>query len=206
VSSAALEQTTFAQPSLGKKNSKAGDAKRSSTSIATINPEFKDLAQTWGWKMITVHEKMYPWPSSGYHPVLGLRWSKSSEQHEQDKHPRGSVGYARDRLFDSAPPSAVSRDKSVRRFAQDNVSVVSWRCKKPASSRISIVCQTSQRLWGAAPSNASATRAKRLRRRARLVVHGVKAFEKPIFGRCIRISCTGHHRHPRVRLSLRKAA
>jgi hypothetical protein len=26
----------------------------------TINPEFKDLAQTWGWKMITVHEKMYP--------------------------------------------------------------------------------------------------------------------------------------------------
>jgi hypothetical protein len=25
-----------------------------------INPEFKDLAQTWGWKMITVHEKMYP--------------------------------------------------------------------------------------------------------------------------------------------------
>ena len=120
VSSAALEQTTFAQPSLGKKNSKAGDAKRSSTSIATINPEFKDLAQTWGWKMITVHEKMYPWPSSGYHPVLGLRWSKSSEQHGQDKHPRGSVGYARDRLFDSAPPSAVSRDKSVRRFAQDD--------------------------------------------------------------------------------------
>jgi hypothetical protein len=27
--------------------------------IGTINPEFKDLAQTWGWKMITVHEKMY---------------------------------------------------------------------------------------------------------------------------------------------------
>ena len=26
----------------------------------TINPEFKDLAQTWGWNMITVHEKMYP--------------------------------------------------------------------------------------------------------------------------------------------------
>jgi hypothetical protein len=25
-----------------------------------IHPEFKDLAQTWGWKMITVHEKMYP--------------------------------------------------------------------------------------------------------------------------------------------------
>src|SRR3984957_8513072 len=28
--------------------------------IRTINPEFKDLAQTWGCKMITVHEKMYP--------------------------------------------------------------------------------------------------------------------------------------------------
>jgi putative endonuclease len=28
--------------------------------IRTINPEFKDFAQTWGWKMITVHEKMYP--------------------------------------------------------------------------------------------------------------------------------------------------
>ena len=27
--------------------------------IGTINPEFKDLAQTWGWNMITVHEKMY---------------------------------------------------------------------------------------------------------------------------------------------------
>jgi putative endonuclease len=28
--------------------------------IRTINPEFKELAQTWGWKMITVHEKMSP--------------------------------------------------------------------------------------------------------------------------------------------------
>jgi putative endonuclease len=29
--------------------------------IRTINPEFKDLAQTRGWKkMITAHEKMYP--------------------------------------------------------------------------------------------------------------------------------------------------
>jgi putative endonuclease len=28
--------------------------------IGTINPEFKDLAQTWGWKTITGHEKMYP--------------------------------------------------------------------------------------------------------------------------------------------------
>jgi hypothetical protein len=34
--------------------------------IRTINPEFKDLAQTWGWKMITAHEKMYPRPSGGY--------------------------------------------------------------------------------------------------------------------------------------------
>ncbi len=32
--------------------------------------------------------------------------------------------------FDSAPLSAVSRDKSVRRSAQDDVFVVSWRCKK----------------------------------------------------------------------------
>ncbi len=28
--------------------------------IRTINPEFKDLAQTWGRKMITAPEKMYP--------------------------------------------------------------------------------------------------------------------------------------------------
>jgi hypothetical protein len=28
--------------------------------IRTIHPEFKDFAQTWGRKMITVHEKMYP--------------------------------------------------------------------------------------------------------------------------------------------------
>jgi putative endonuclease len=28
--------------------------------IRIINPEFKDLAQTWRWKMIAVHEKMYP--------------------------------------------------------------------------------------------------------------------------------------------------
>jgi hypothetical protein len=27
--------------------------------IRAINPEFKDLEQSWGWKMITVHEKMY---------------------------------------------------------------------------------------------------------------------------------------------------
>ena len=28
--------------------------------IRTINPEFKDLAETWGWKMITAHEKIKP--------------------------------------------------------------------------------------------------------------------------------------------------
>jgi hypothetical protein len=27
--------------------------------VRMINPEFKDLAQTWGSKMITVHEKVY---------------------------------------------------------------------------------------------------------------------------------------------------
>jgi len=43
--------------------------------------------------------------------------------------------------FDSAPPSAVARDKSVRRSAQDDVFVASWRCKKPASSRISIAAK-----------------------------------------------------------------
>jgi putative endonuclease len=32
--------------------------------IRTINPEFKDLAQTWGWRMISMHEKMHPRPSS----------------------------------------------------------------------------------------------------------------------------------------------
>jgi hypothetical protein len=53
-------------------------------------------------------------------PECGLRWSKISERHGQDEHRRGSLGYARDRLFDSAPPSAASRDKSVRRSAQDD--------------------------------------------------------------------------------------
>jgi putative endonuclease len=60
--------------------------------IGAINPEFKDLAQTWGWKMITVHDKDVPVtikcvPKED--PVLGLRWSKRSEQHGEDKHPRG---------------------------------------------------------------------------------------------------------------------
>ena len=29
-------------------------------SFSTTGLEFKDLAKPWGWKMITVHEKMYP--------------------------------------------------------------------------------------------------------------------------------------------------
>jgi putative endonuclease len=28
--------------------------------IRTTNPNFKDLAETWGWKLITSHEKMNP--------------------------------------------------------------------------------------------------------------------------------------------------
>ena len=28
--------------------------------IRTLNPDFKDLAETWGWKFITTHEKMNP--------------------------------------------------------------------------------------------------------------------------------------------------
>ena len=50
--------------------------------IRTINPEFKDLAQTWGWELITVHEKMYRDHQVRIAPpVVWLRWSKSSEQH-----------------------------------------------------------------------------------------------------------------------------
>jgi putative endonuclease len=60
--------------------------------IRTINPEFKDLAQTWGWKMITAHDKDVPvtirWVPQ-QDPVRGFRWLKSSERHGQDKSPRG---------------------------------------------------------------------------------------------------------------------
>jgi hypothetical protein len=49
-----------------------------------------------------------------------LRWLKSFERHRQNKHPRGSFGYAQDRLFDSAPSSTVFRDESVKRSAQDD--------------------------------------------------------------------------------------
>jgi hypothetical protein len=45
------------------------------------------------WIALYRHEK------SVSEAVLGLRWSKSSEQHWQDKQRRGSLGYARDRLF-----------------------------------------------------------------------------------------------------------
>jgi len=61
------------------------------------------------------------WPLRGYPGFFSdFDGRKASSSMGQDKHPRGSLGYARDRLFDSAPPSAVSRDKPVRRFAQDD--------------------------------------------------------------------------------------
>jgi hypothetical protein len=50
----------FAQPLLGKKQLKGWRRAKKLNLIRTIHPEFKDLAQTWGRKMITVHEKMYP--------------------------------------------------------------------------------------------------------------------------------------------------
>src|SRR6266702_2025593 len=50
--------------------------------------------------------------------------------------PRGSFGYAQDRSFDSAP-SAVPRDKSVRRFAQDDDFV--GGLKKNTPNRLTLV-------------------------------------------------------------------
>jgi putative endonuclease len=48
----ALKATkTFAQPSLGKQL-KGPRREKKLNIIRTINLEFKDLAQTWGWKMI----------------------------------------------------------------------------------------------------------------------------------------------------------
>jgi hypothetical protein len=41
---------------------------------------------------------------------------------------------------------------------------------------------------------------------ASILPNRAKAFEKIIFGPGIWISCTGRQQHPRVRLSLRKAA
>ena len=48
---------------------------------------------------------LFPAPrkDSGGSARIGLRWSKSFEQHAQPKDRRGSLGYARDRLFDCAP-------------------------------------------------------------------------------------------------------
>jgi hypothetical protein len=96
---------TFAKPSLGKNNSKAGTRKearphshhqsrvqRPCTDLGTED-DFragKDVPVTMRWE-----------PQQD--PVRGLRWLKSSERHRQAEHPWGSLGYARDRLFDSAP-------------------------------------------------------------------------------------------------------
>ena len=44
----------------GEKQLKGCQCEKKLNLIRTINPECKDFAQTWGWKMITVHEKMYP--------------------------------------------------------------------------------------------------------------------------------------------------
>jgi putative endonuclease len=51
---------TFALPSLGKKQLKGWRREKKLNLIGTINPEFEDLPQTWGSKMITVHEEVYP--------------------------------------------------------------------------------------------------------------------------------------------------
>jgi hypothetical protein len=75
---------------------------------------------------------------------------KNSEQHRQDKHPRGSFGYAQDRLFDSAPSSAMSRDKSVWRSAQDDDFVRALKRKIPNKLA----------LMGRSPPNAFAMRRK----------------------------------------------
>jgi putative endonuclease len=49
----------------------------------TINPEFKDLAQTWGRKTITEQKRCTRdhQVRIAADPAVGLRWSKSSEQH-----------------------------------------------------------------------------------------------------------------------------
>jgi putative endonuclease len=44
----------------GEKQPKGWRREKNLNLIGTINPENKDLAHTWGSKMITVHEKMYP--------------------------------------------------------------------------------------------------------------------------------------------------
>ncbi len=87
---------------------------------STIHPEFTDIAQTSGRKMITVHERMYP-----SHPVLTLQQILLSE---------ASVVESLSSIGKMTPPrflrlrsgqalrlratSAVLRDQSVRRSAQ----------------------------------------------------------------------------------------
>jgi putative endonuclease len=44
----------------GENNAKAGGAQMKLRPYSHDQSEFKDLAQTWGWKMITVHECIYP--------------------------------------------------------------------------------------------------------------------------------------------------
>src|SRR6266704_2916707 len=63
--------------------------------------------------------------------------------------PRGSFGYAQDRLFDSAP-SAVPRDKSVRRFAQDDDFV--GGLKKNTPNRLMLVGLASWARFSHTPS------------------------------------------------------
>jgi putative endonuclease len=50
---------TFAKPSPGK-TTQGWRREKKLDLIRIINSEFKDLAQSWGWKMIKAHEKMYP--------------------------------------------------------------------------------------------------------------------------------------------------
>ena len=52
------DDTTLVFP--GAESKKGWRREKKLNLIRTINPEFKDLAQTWGWKMITAHEKVHP--------------------------------------------------------------------------------------------------------------------------------------------------
>ena len=80
--------------------------------IRTINPEFKDLAQTWGWKMITVHEKCTRDRQVRRQLLfygLGGRKAPSS---------MGKISPAG--VLRLRATSVVERDKAVRRSAQDD--------------------------------------------------------------------------------------
>jgi putative endonuclease len=50
--------------------------------IRSTNPDFKDLAETWNWKLITQHEKMNPWPPCSPTPAQ-LRHPDRSISREQ---------------------------------------------------------------------------------------------------------------------------